>query len=144
MSYKNIPNWGDITETQIHHSWWRHQMETFFALLALCGDFPGHRWIPRTKASDVELWWFLCTSLNGWVNNCEAGDLRRHRAHHEVTAMQSKTRGSVAAYITDREYLLGYCCCHKFPCYFQCREGEGWNLNLQYGILSTSSIQLQI
>ena len=25
----------------------------------LCGDFTGHRWIPRTKASDAELWCFL-------------------------------------------------------------------------------------
>ena len=23
----------------------------------LCGEFTGHRWIPRTKASDAELWW---------------------------------------------------------------------------------------
>ena len=25
----------------------------------LCGEFTGLRWIPRTKASDAELWWFL-------------------------------------------------------------------------------------
>ena len=25
----------------------------------LCGEFTGHIWIPRTKASDVELWCFL-------------------------------------------------------------------------------------
>ena len=25
----------------------------------LCGEFTGHRWIPRTKASDAELWSFL-------------------------------------------------------------------------------------
>ena len=25
----------------------------------LCGEFTGHRWIPLTKASDAELWWFL-------------------------------------------------------------------------------------
>ena len=23
----------------------------------LCGEFTGHRWIPRTKASHAELWW---------------------------------------------------------------------------------------
>ena len=29
----------------------------------LCGEFTGPRWIPRTKASDAELWRFLwCTS----------------------------------------------------------------------------------
>ena len=25
----------------------------------LCGEFTGHRWIPRTKASDAEHWCFL-------------------------------------------------------------------------------------
>ena len=25
----------------------------------LCGEFTGLRWIPRTKASDAELWYFL-------------------------------------------------------------------------------------
>ena len=40
--------------------WWRHQMETFFRVTGpLCGEFPGHRWIPHTKASDAELWCFL-------------------------------------------------------------------------------------
>ena len=29
----------------------------------------------------------ICTWINGWVNNREAGDLRRHRAHHDVTVM---------------------------------------------------------
>ena len=52
--------------------WWRHQKKTFSALLAICeGEFTGHRWI------------------NGWVNNGEAGDLRRHRTHYDVTVMRS-------------------------------------------------------
>ena len=29
----------------------------------------------------------ICTRINGWVNNREAGDLRRHRAHYDVTVM---------------------------------------------------------
>ena len=29
----------------------------------LCGEFTGHRWIPRTKASDAELWCFLWSAL---------------------------------------------------------------------------------
>ena len=55
----------------------------------LCGEFPGHRWIPRAKASDEELWYFylICTLINAWVNNREAGDLRRHRAHFDVILM---------------------------------------------------------
>ena len=52
----------------------------------LCGEFTGHRWIPRTKANDAELWCFLWSApwINGWVNNREAGDLRCHRAHYDA------------------------------------------------------------
>ena len=28
--------------------------------------------------------------MNGWVNNREAGDLRRYRAHYDVIVMQGK------------------------------------------------------
>ena len=30
---------------------------------------------------------FICAWINGWVNNREAGDLGRHRAHYDVTVM---------------------------------------------------------
>ena len=30
---------------------------------------------------------FICARMNGWVNNHEAGDLRRHRAHYDITVM---------------------------------------------------------
>ena len=29
----------------------------------------------------------ICASINGWVNNGEAGDLRRHRAHYDGIVM---------------------------------------------------------
>ena len=51
----------------------------------LCGEFTDHRWIPLTKASDARLCCFLWSAPNNdWVNNREAGDLRRHRAHYDV------------------------------------------------------------
>ena len=55
----------------------------------MCGEFTGHLWIPRTKASDAELWcfFFICDWINGWVNNCEAGDLRRYPTHYDVIVM---------------------------------------------------------
>ena len=45
----------------------------------LCREFTGHRWIPRTKASDAELLMFSLISawIISWLNNREAGDLRR-------------------------------------------------------------------
>ena len=64
-------------------------METFSALLAICagsspinGEFPAQR--PVTRSFDVSL---IYVWINGWVNNREAGDLRRHRAHYDVTVM---------------------------------------------------------
>ena len=67
-------------------SLWRHQMEAFSALLALCagnspvtGEFPSQR--PVTRSFDVSL---MLPWINGWVNNREAGDLRRNRAHYDV------------------------------------------------------------
>ena len=31
---------------------------------------------------------FICVWINGWVNNLEAGDLRRYRSHYDVTVMK--------------------------------------------------------
>ena len=41
---------------------------------------------PLTKASGAELW-FFCAWTNSWANDRDAGDLRRHRAYHDVTLM---------------------------------------------------------
>ena len=56
----------------------------------LCREFTGPRWIPRTKASDAELWCFslICAWINDWVNNREVGDLRRDRTHYDVIVME--------------------------------------------------------
>ena len=64
-----------------------------FRVSPLFGEFTGPRWIPRTQASDAELWWFLWSApwINGWVNNGEAGDLRHHRAHYDVIVMITTT-----------------------------------------------------
>ena len=53
----------------------------------LCEEFTGPLWVPHTKASDAELWSFslICVWINGWINNREAGDLRR--AHYDVSVM---------------------------------------------------------
>ena len=32
----------------------------------------------------------ICACINDWVNNRDAGDLRRHRAHYDVTVMLQK------------------------------------------------------
>ena len=65
-------------------------MKTVSALLALCagtspitGEFPSQR--PVTRSFGV----FFDLRLNKQLSkkNHEAGDLRRHRAHYDVTVM---------------------------------------------------------
>ena len=52
----------------------------------LWGEFNGHRWIPLTKACEAEIWCFYdCTWTNDWANHGDAGSLRRHCAHYDVT-----------------------------------------------------------
>ena len=56
----------------------------------LCGEFIGPRWIPNTKAMQWRgalMFSFICVWINGWVNNREAGDLRRKRAHYDFVVM---------------------------------------------------------
>ena len=60
----------------LSYPWWRHQMETFSALLAICagnspvtGEFPAQRPVPLSF--DVSL---ICAWMDGWVNTREAGD----------------------------------------------------------------------
>ena len=78
-----------VLQTKEYLSWWRHQMETFSVLLAICvgnstvtGEFPTQR--PVTWSFDV---FFGLHLINGWVINHEAGDLRCFLAHYDVTVM---------------------------------------------------------
>ena len=70
--------------------WWRHRMEKWLVLLALCvGNSPVPAVYP-SPSCDPELWCvFIYTWTNGWVNNWDASDLRRHRAQNDVTGILS-------------------------------------------------------
>ena len=58
--------------------WWNH-MHTmtssngniFRVTDPLCGEFTGHRWIPRTKGQwrGALMFSLICAWINGWVNN---------------------------------------------------------------------------
>ena len=70
-------------------SWWRHQMETFSALLALCA---GKSPVPVNSPHKGQwcgalMFSLICARINNWVNNREAGDLRCHRGHYDVNVM---------------------------------------------------------
>ena len=66
-------------------------METFSALLALCAENS-----PVPVNSPLKGQWrgalmfsLICIWINDRVNNREAGDLRRHRGHYDVTVMKN-------------------------------------------------------
>ena len=62
------------------------QMETFSALLAICaGNSPVPLNSPHKGKSHGALMFSLISAwINGWVNNRDAGDLRRNCAHYDV------------------------------------------------------------
>ena len=79
----------------------------------LCGEFTGHRWISRTKASDAELWCVLLSAPEytaGGLNR-EAGGLRRHRAHYDVTVMGWEFENMSSRYdgFVPSPAIVGHC-----------------------------------
>ena len=73
----------------VHLSWRRHQMETF----PRCWPFVRgiHRWPVNSHHKGqwrgALMFSLIFVGTNGWVNNRDVGDLRRHRAHYDVTVM---------------------------------------------------------
>ena len=95
-----------------HKTWWRHQMEPFSALLAICagnspvpGEFPAQR--PVTRSFDVLFDLRLIKRLPkqswGWW-------LRRHRAHYDVIAMISKP---FCNSLFCCSYIIRHVCIHE-------------------------------
>ena len=69
--------------------WWRHQMKTFSALLAMCAGI--HRspvsFSHKGQRCGALMFSLICAWINHCVNNGETGDLRRYRAHYDVIVM---------------------------------------------------------
>ena len=67
------------------------EMETFSALLVIVREI--HRSpvnsLYKGKWPGALMFSLICAWMNGWENNREAGDLRRHRAHYNITVMSS-------------------------------------------------------
>ena len=77
-----VPTFFNVT---CRFPWWRHQMEVFSICAGnspVSGEVPAQRpWHGTLMFSLIRAW------KNGWVNNREAGDLSRHRAHYDVNVM---------------------------------------------------------
>ena len=59
-------------------------METFSVLLAICAGI--HR-SHKGQWRGTLMFSLICARKNGWVNNGEASDMRRLRAHYDVIVM---------------------------------------------------------
>ena len=54
----------------------------------LCGEFTGPDEFPhKGQWRGALMFSLICAWINVWVNNREAGDLRRHRGHYDVNVM---------------------------------------------------------
>ena len=93
-------------------SWWRHQMETFSVLLAICagnspvpGEFPAQR--PVTRSFDV--FFDLCSNKRlskqswGWWFETPSCPLWRHR---NVVTLSSKLYVPSRSLCSEDQYLL--------------------------------------
>ena len=74
----------------VDSTWWRHQMEPFSALLALCA---GNSPVPVNSPHKGQwrgalMFPLICAWIHDWINNREAGDLRRYRGHYDVNVMK--------------------------------------------------------
>ena len=70
-------------------SWWRHQMETFPRYWPFVR---GIHWSPVNSPHKGQwrgalMFSLICAWMNAWVNNSEAGDLRRPSVHFDVIVM---------------------------------------------------------
>ena len=82
--------------------WWRHQMETF-SVSPVNSPHKG-QWRGTLMFS------LICVWINDWVNNREAGDLRRYRAHYDVIVIATNVLGKwgFAATMTCNTYGVIY------------------------------------
>ena len=90
--------WGRIG--WVMTSWWRHQIETFPALLALGRGI--HRWPVdsphKGQWCGALMYSLIGTWINGWAIDRDAGNLKRHRTYYDVTVMIQQIIMDVIAY----------------------------------------------
>ena len=74
---------------QICHSWWHHDDVIKWKHFLWYWPFVQgiHRSPHKVQWRAALMFSLICAWINGWVNNHEAGDLRHHRAHYDVTVM---------------------------------------------------------
>ena len=104
---------------------------TFCVTGHVCGEFTG----PPVNSPHKGQWRgalmfsLICTWINGWVNNREAGDLRHYRVHNDVIVMNTMA-------ITIPYHTILLISCYVISIiknrekYFQVRRASSVNLGL--------------
>ena len=82
---------------RIIYSWWRHQMETFSALLAFCAE--------NSVTGDALMFSLISAWTNSWANKRDAGVLRRHSAHYDVIVMCKIYPEFIGVEVSPKLYL---------------------------------------
>ena len=92
-------------------AWWRHQKETFFALLPFVwgihrSPVNSHH---KGQRRGTLMHSLICAWTNDGVNNRYAGDIRRQRAHYDVIVMmvEKGLMWAIPALITGSLCLWG-------------------------------------
>ena len=93
-------------------------METFSALLALCA---GNSPVPVNSPHKGQwrgalMFTLICARINDWVNNREAGDLRRHLDHYDVSVMKrSRVENGVGEDVYLQIFNVDFFICNEIP-----------------------------
>ena len=127
ISFKFVPK-GPIDSKSVHDDVikWKH----------FPSNWPFVQGIHRSPVNSLHkgqwrgalMFSLICVWLKGWVNNREAGDLRRYRAHYDVIVMVGSGNGDTQA----KSHYLNQCWCNPLIHICSTRGGEltHWGLFL--------------
>ena len=95
----------NFIEFEFWSSLWRHQRKHFpryWPFVPGIHRSPGN-YPHKGQWRGASIFSLICAWINGWVNNGEAGDLRRHRAHYDVTLIWNNNfwNGSMLPWLED-------------------------------------------
>ena len=75
----------------------------------------------------------ICVRINGWVNNREAGDFRRHLAHYDVIVMGLRTESALGWFSKTNAYEHLNSQALKFSTKYQNRTREAYTIGRNAG-----------
>ena len=110
-------------------------METFSASLAFCAKNSPVSFPHKGQWQGALVFSLICAWTNSWVNNRDAGDLRRHRAHYEVTVMHSMHYPLIPRWYWTRVNIacsdFGFCIIVSFFFPFLVYKSWCWNIAIR-------------